>query len=110
MRDDRPDDRPEHLVAGGVIAVVVGVDQDVDRVRRLLLEALDARLRGVDVLAVDDQHPVARREPSDRAASAREDPDPAAQILELRDRRRRRLRLVLAVDRQLLQRRGDEGE
>jgi hypothetical protein len=51
----------EDRVAPGVVAVVVGVDQQVDRPRRLGLDAVEALLRGVGKLRVAEKMPTLLR-------------------------------------------------
>ena len=62
--------------------------EQLDALRRPLLEAGDADLGGRHELAVDRDRAVAVDEIADRAAVAGEVADAAADLLELRDRRR----------------------
>ena len=57
VRDDALGAGPEHLVAAGVIGVVVGVDQELDAARGALPEPGQEHRRGVGVLAVHGQAP-----------------------------------------------------
>jgi hypothetical protein len=76
-----------------VIAVVVRVDEQLDALRRLLLQSFDTRLGGVRELRVHGDGAIRRDEIADGAAAAAENPHVPAHLLELGDRRRRRLRL-----------------
>jgi hypothetical protein len=89
VRDDGADMGLEDRVAPGVVAVVVGVDQQVDRPRRLGLDAVEALLRGVGKLRVHDDDPVGRHQPPDGAAARGEDADVVAQRRERAVHRRR---------------------
>jgi hypothetical protein len=88
VRDDLGHRRLQHLVAAGVIAVVVRVDQVIDLARGLRLQPVEKQLGGVGELAVDDDDRVGRHEQSDRAAAGREDADVAADVGKRRDHRR----------------------
>ena len=90
MRDDLAD--AIRLVAAGVIAVMVRVEQHRNALGRALLQAGHADLGGVHELAVDADGAVGVHEIADRAALADEHADAAPQLLESRHRRRCRLR------------------
>ena len=94
MRDDLAD--AVSLVAAGVIAVMMRVEQHRDALGRALLQAGDADFSGVHELAVDGEGAVAVHEIANGAALADEHADTAAKLLESRDRRRCRLRRGLA--------------
>jgi hypothetical protein len=85
------DRRLEHGIAAGVIAVMVGVDQQLDALWRLLLQTIDARARGRGKLAVHRNGAVAVDQVPDRAALAGEIAHPPPQFVERRDGRRGRL-------------------
>ena len=87
LTDDVLDHRFEGLVAAGVIAMMVRVDQQLDPFRRALLETGNADLGGVHELAVNGHGAVAVDEVADRSAAADEHPHAAPQFLELRLRR-----------------------
>ena len=89
MRDDLAD--AVRLVAAGVVAVVMRVEQHGDALGRALLQAGRADRGGVHELAVDRNRAVGVHEIADRAAGADEHADAATQLLEPRDRRRRGL-------------------
>ena len=58
VRDDLADVRLHHLVAAGVVRVMVRVDQEVDLPRRLRLQSFEEHRRRVGELAVHDHHGV----------------------------------------------------
>ena len=76
----------ERAIAAGVVAVVMGVDQQLDALGRPLFEACDADLGGLHELAVDRHRAVAVHEISDGPAVAGEVADAAADLFELGDR------------------------
>src|SRR5688572_29577288 len=89
VRDDLAD--AVGLVAAGVVAVMMRVDQHRNAFRRPLLQPGNADLRGVHELAVDAYSAVAVDEIADGATLADEHADPAAELFESRHRRRRDL-------------------
>ena len=72
----------EGAIAAGVVAVVMGVDQQLDALGRPLFEPCDADLGGRHELAVDSDRAVAVHEISDGSAVAGEVADPAADFFE----------------------------
>jgi hypothetical protein len=82
--DDAPGAaRLEDPVSAGVVAVEVGVDDQVDRpAARFALEPVQADLRRVRELRVDDEDRVLADVGTDGAALAVEDADPAADVRE----------------------------
>ena len=89
VRDDLAD--AVGLVAAGVIAVMVRVEQHRDALGGALLQAGDADFCGIHELAVDGEGAVAVHEIANRAATADEHADTAAELLESRHRWRGRL-------------------
>ena len=73
----------ERAIAAGVVAVVVGVDQQLDALGRPLFEPCHADLGGRHELAVDGDRAVAVHEISDGSAVAGEVADTAADLFEL---------------------------
>jgi len=75
-------DGPERVVAAGVVAVVVRVDEVPDRLVRELPNLLDDARRHVLVLRVDDQHRLGPHQHADVAAAAVQRVHAAAQRLQ----------------------------
>jgi hypothetical protein len=98
----------EHDVAVSVVRVVVRIDQELDRlVLRSLAQPVETDLRGVAILAVDDDDGLGIDQVTNGAAAHREAPDVATDRRENRGWRRRRLRGRLPLPRAGPRRTGD---
>jgi hypothetical protein len=75
VRHDLRHRRPQHLVAAGMVGMVVGVQQQVDPPGRAGLEPVEKELGAVGELTVNDDHRICRGEPRHRAAARGEDAD-----------------------------------
>ena len=84
MRDDPLDRRLKCLVSGGVITVMVGVDEDINPAGGALCQTVEKHLGGLRELAIDDHHAIGRDESSHRSTASSEDADVPAQRRELR--------------------------
>ena len=74
-------------IAAHVVAVMVGVDEELNPFGRSLLQASQACDGGDGELTIDHERSVRRCEPADRAALPGEDADAATEVLEFGDGR-----------------------
>ena len=81
MSDYGIHDWSECRISTGVVSVMVGIHQKINRLRRPFVESIDAGLCRSSVLTIDNQNPVTVNDPPYRPALTVKDTDIAPKIL-----------------------------